>query len=1142
MDLQALLTLYRRDARTMQIAQIATSVEANTRIYLNGLVGSQSALVAVATWLEARQTHLFVLENKETAAYFQNDLTQLLEQHKDALFFPDSFKKPGFFEEVNRSNVLLRTETISRLVHSYTTGELIVTYPEALFEKVVNTKALDQNTLHIEVNLTLDTGFMTEFLSGYGFEYQDFVAEPGQFSIRGGIIDVFSYGNDLPYRIELFGNEVESIRVFDPLTQLSVKKIAKVTIIPNIQTQFNTSDKVSLFQILPPNTIVWIKSIESLLHTADSCQQRLPQTLEKLPPKTSQYADEHHPLYQPEPLEAFNKPNDLLSHIMDFSIIEFGTQPYFTNTKNNVSNTTSTIIDYPATPQPSFNKNFELLIANLKANHKKNIVNVLFAGTPRQVNRFNAIFDDLKTKVPYYPLVQALTEGFTDQLLGVACYTDHQIFNRYYKYQIKQGYSKDKAMSVRMLRDLQPRDYVTHIDHGIGIYAGLVKLEINGQTQEVIKIFYKDNDVLYVNINSLHKVSKYIGKEGQQPKINRIGSDAWATLKRKAKTQIKDIAADLIKLYAARKATKGFAFNPDTYLQTELEASFIYEDTPDQIKATAEVKADMENQVPMDRLVCGDVGFGKTEIAIRAAAKAIADSKQVAVLAPTTILTSQHYQTFADRLKDFPCKVGLLNRFRTAKERTETLKQTAEGKIDILIGTHALLSETVKFKDLGLLIIDEEQKFGVAAKEKLRNRKVNVDTLTLTATPIPRTLQFSLMAARDLTVIATPPPNRQPVQTELTNFDDDRIRDAINYEVGRAGQVFFVHNRVKDLPSLAETIKRLCPDIDVGIAHGQMEGKDLENHMMKFIKGGYDVLVSTNIVEAGLDVPNANTIFISNAHQFGLSDLHQLRGRVGRSNRKAFCYLMTPGFYGLPDDARRRLKAIEQFSELGSGFDIAMRDLDIRGAGNLLGAEQSGFIADIGFDMYQKILAEAISELKETDFIDLFQKETIAKRDFVRDCQIDTDIEMLIPDEYISNINERLLLYTELDNIKDENSLQKFADSLRDRFGPIAKPVVELFEGVRLRWLAKKLGFERISLKLHKLRCYFVENQQSAYYASEVFGGLLNYAQQSAGKVHFKETNKHFMVVIDEVRTMKQAHEFLQDMDKFVLQNTNTEI
>jgi len=710
------------------------------------------------------------------------------------------------------------------------------------------------------------------------------------------------------------------------------------------------------------------------------------------------------------------------------------------------------------------------------------------------------------------------------------CYTDHQIFQRYHKYKVKQAYSKGKALTIRMLRELQPGDYVTHIDHGVGLYSGLQKIDVNGNMQEAIRILYKDSDVLYVNINSLHKISKYTGKEGTVPRVNKLGSDAWTKLKNKTKKQVKDIASDLIKLYAKRKASQGFAHTPDSYMQTELEASFFYEDTPDQSKATVDIKRDMESPAPMDRLICGDVGFGKTELGIRAAFKTVADNKQAAVLVPTTILAFQHYQTFKERLKDFPCTVDYINRFKSAKEKKETLKKLEEGKIDIIIGTHGILGKDVKFKDLGILIIDEEQKFGVTAKEKLRTLKANVDTLTLTATPIPRTLQFSLMNARDLSIINTPPPNRQPVHTEVMVFDEYAIRDALYYETERGGQVYFIHNRVGSLPDMVALLRNLCPDLSIGMAHGQMEGHKLEEALFKFIEKEYDVLCCTNIVESGVDIANANTIIINNAHQFGLSDLHQLRGRVGRSNKKAFCYLMAPPMSTLPDDSRKRLQTLEQFNELGSGFQIAMRDLDIRGAGNLLGGEQSGFIAEIGFEMYQKILEEAIRELKTTDFKEVFSEELARKKDFVSDCTIDTDLEILIPDSYVESITERLSLYTKLDDIDNEPELEEFAAELKDRFGPMPRQVEELFTTLRSRKIAKELGFEKLILKNRQMRLYFINYPESPYFESETFNNILEYIKKRASNARLKQVGKNFMLVVENIGSMGDVLWFLQGM------------
>jgi transcription-repair coupling factor (superfamily II helicase) len=814
-------------------------------------------------------------------------------------------------------------------------------------------------------------------------------------------------------------------------------------------------------------------------------------------------------------------------------IIEFGFSSWFTGGgEENAGNPNKSVIEFHTKEQPAFNRQFDLLIKDLKNWESKKYSLFLFADNPKQLERLHTIFADLNAEIQFTPIPASIHEGFIDDDTKVICYTDHQIFQRYHKYKIRQAYNKNKAITLRTLRDLQPGDYVTHIDHGLGVYSGLQKLEVNGRLQEAVRIIYKDNDILYVNINSLHKISKYTGKEGSVPKINKIGSDVWNKLKEKTKTKVKEIAFDLIKLYAQRKSQHGFASAPDNYMQTELEASFIYEDTPDQSKATADVKKDMESASPMDRLVCGDVGFGKTEVAIRAAFKSCCDGKQAAILVPTTILAFQHFKTFSERLKDFPVTVDYVNRFKSAKEKRETLKRLEEGKIDIIIGTHSLLGKEVKFKNLGLMVIDEEQKFGVAAKEKLKTIRTNVDCLTLTATPIPRTLQFSLMGARDLSIINTAPPNRQPIQTEVQVFNQDNIRDSIYYEIERGGQVFFIHNRVSGLAEMAGLIQALCPDISIGYAHGQLEGHELEERILDFIDRKYDVLVCTNIVESGVDIPNVNTIIVNNAHQFGLSDLHQLRGRVGRSNKKAFCYLLAPPLSTLPNDSRKRLQTLEQHSELGSGFQIAMRDLDIRGAGNMLGGEQSGFMAEIGFEMYQKILDEAIKELKRTEFRNLFKEEIDRQEDFVQDCTIDTDLEILIPDKYVESIAERLSLYTRLDNSDNEEELQSFHKEMIDRFGPIPSQVEDLFTTVRCRKVAVELGFEKMVLKDDTLRCYFINKPDSPYFESDIFHSILKYIQTQTNKARLKQTGKNFLLIVEDVQSMESLHKFLQQMHR----------
>lgn len=1118
MSLDALLGLYRNDPRVKLIAEkIQQSPPAN--LHLRGAVCSSDAFIAAAVYSKVALTHLFIYPDKEEAAYFQNNLSSLLEGKK-ILFFPDSFKRPGKFEEVNNNNILLRTETVNRLSAGAASGELVVTYPEALFEKVVSRTALREHIIEISAGNTMDADFVIRLLAEHGFVRADFVYEPGQFSVRGGIIDVFSFGNELPYRVELFGDEVESIRIFDPASQLSERRLSKVTIIPNIQSQFTVEQKTSFFDTLPPHTVVWIKDLPFTLEVLGECFDNAVALYEAVTGGGKVELDEENRFFAAEPAKTFESAKNVAEHLTRFPCIETGAGSLLKGET----------ISFNIKPQPVFNKNFRLLLENLRQNQRQHITNFLFSENPKQLKRFNHIFEDMHEEVQLFPIVKSIHQGFIDLDLQVACYTDHQIFERYHKYNIREGFSKSRGLLLRTLRELKPGDYVTHIDHGVGVFSGLEKIEVNGHTQEAVRLIYRDNDLLYVSIGSLHKIAKYVGKEGTPPRLNKLGTDTWEQLKRKTKKHIKDIAEQLIHLYARRKAQKGFAFSKDTYLQTELEASFMYEDTPDQIQATKDFKVDMEADHPMDRLVCGDVGFGKTEIAIRAAFKAAADGKQTAVLAPTTILTLQHYKTFSDRLKDFPCKIDYISRFKTAAQHKDTLRRLARGEIDIIIGTHALLGKNVKFRDLGLLIVDEEQKFGVSAKERLRELKVNVDTLTLTATPIPRTLQFSLMGARDLSIINTPPPNRQPIQTELHVYNDTVLRDAIYFEVYRGGQVFFIHNRVKDIYEVAGMLQKLCPDVDFGVAHGQMKGHQLEEAMMKFINRQTDVLVCTNIVESGLDIPNANTMIINNAHWFGLSDLHQLRGRVGRSNKKAFCYLFTPPLSTLPDDARKRLKTIEEFSDLGSGFNIAMRDMDIRGAGNLLGAEQTGFIADIGYETYHKILDETIRELKETEFKELYKEELEKKQDFVRECQVDTDAEMLIPDEYVRNINERLNLYTELSNAKDEVTLAKFADSLRDRFGPVPPEVEELLHAVRLGWLGRELGFEKIVIRNNQMRTYFPENKESFYYQSEMFVNILKYVQTYQAKCRVKQTQKALLLIFEGISTMEQAKVKLGDM------------
>jgi transcription-repair coupling factor (superfamily II helicase) len=1088
------------------------------RVHLQNLVGAQEAFVLTALSRKTKSSVCLVCNDKESAAYAYSSIRGIMGESR-TLFFPDSFRRPRQYEEIDQNNVLTRTEAINKASLTADQAFFMVTYPEALFERVVSGKELQKSRIDVHVGEDLDVDTTIEVLTQFGFVRTDFVYEPGQFSIRGEIIDIFSFGNEWPYRIELFDEEVESIRIFNPLDQLSIQKISRVSLVPDINQRFSAEDKVPVFDLFDENVQIVIQDLDHLLDTLMICFEKVSEFLKYL--KTDEKAD----LIELLSERAFVYPNE----VMDF----IGKRSYAVRTRpQDKAMAPGYTVDFDGKPQPSFNRNFALLIQHMKEQQENGVTPYLFATNAKQLERFYSIFKDLDADVHFLPVLDDIHEGFMDDHVKVACYTDHQIFERFHRYNLKRGFSRQQALNLRMLRELQPGDFVTHIDHGVGKYSGLEKIDINGHIQESVRLLYKNNDILYVSINSLHKISKFVGKDGKQPVLNKLGSDTWKKLKAKTKKKVKDIAKELIKLYAQRKATVGHAFPPDGYLQHELEASFIYEDTPDQYKATQEVKSDMENQNPMDRLICGDVGFGKTEVAIRAAFKAVCDGKQVAVLVPTTILALQHHKTFTSRLEDFPVTVDYVNRFRTTAEKNELYKNLKEGKVDIVIGTHAILNKKVEFKDLGLLIIDEEQKFGVAAKEKLRRFKVNVDTLTLTATPIPRTLQFSLMAARDMSIIRTPPPNRQPIHTERRVFSEDVVKESIYYEIHRGGQVFFVHNRVASLGEMAAMLQRMCPDVRFSIAHGQMEAKKLEAALMAFIKGETDVLVCTNIIETGLDIPNANTIIINNAHHYGLSDLHQLRGRVGRSNTKAYCYLFTPPLSVLSTDARKRLRTVEEFSDLGGGFEIAMRDLDIRGAGNLLGGEQSGFISDIGYDTYQKILEEAIMELKETEFKEVFKEELEKERDYVRDVVVETDVEMLIPDSYVSNIQERLNLYTELDNINDIEELEAYKRKLKDRFGPIPKQVHELFEGLILRWVSRRLGFERVSIKKGKLRCYFIANAQSMFFESVLFKNILAWMGTGGADKGYtlKQSSNYLILIKEDVYSLSQAERLLSEI------------
>jgi transcription-repair coupling factor (superfamily II helicase) len=1134
MSFGELLNKYESSSSLFQLADklsYAPNESGGQKIFLKNLRGSSSQFVAASIFLHpscSQMNHVFICNDEEDAAYFHNTIENLT-QALNIQYFPSSFKNRKNFSLLNPSHVMLRTEALSKF--SSGTGVRVgalVTYPEALFEKVVVSRAISSNIIHIKTGDELALDDLYARLVNYGFERTDFVYEPGQFAVRGGILDIYSFGNEKPYRVELFGNDVDSIRIIDPETQLSERRLLQVSIIPNVDLQFDNEEKVSLLEFLPENTVIWIQDEELVRERLLTSEEDLGLFLNSydLKAKTKESEQEDKMFKKEINLNEFTSASDFFLQLHQKHAVYFG---------HAVPANSQYEIEFHTKEQPAFNRQFELLMKDLKSWEARGFELNLFAENPKQLERLYTIFQDLKEEIHFNPIATSIHEGFIDEDLKIVCYTDHQIFQRYHKYKVKQAYNKNKALTLRALRELQPGDFVTHIDHGVGVYSGLQKMEINGKLQEAVRIIYKDSDILYVNINSLHKIAKYTGKEGTIPKINKLGSDVWNRLKEKTKTRVKEIAFDLIKLYAQRKAQEGFQHAPDNYMQTELEASFIYEDTPDQSKATADVKKDMESPSPMDRLVCGDVGFGKTEIAVRAAFKTVLDGKQAAILVPTTILAFQHFKTFSERLKDFPVTVDYVNRFKSSKEKKDTYKKLEEGKVDIIVGTHAILGKDVKFKDLGLLIIDEEQKFGVAHKEKIKTLRTNVDALTLTATPIPRTLQFSLMGARDLSIINTPPPNRQPIQTEVRVYQEDFVRDAIYFETERGGQVFFIHNRIQGLAEMSAMIQGLCPDLSIGFAHGQMEGHELEERIMDFIDKKYDVLVCTNIVESGVDIPNVNTIIVNNAHQFGLSDLHQLRGRVGRSNKKAFCYLLAPPISTLPTDSRKRLQTLEQHSELGSGFQIAMRDLDIRGSGNMLGGEQSGFMAEIGFEMYQKILDEAIRELKRTQFKELFKEEISRQDDFVQDCTIDTDLEILIPDDYVESIAERLSLYSRLDNCETEEELVAMEQEMVDRFGPLPPQVQELFITVRSRKLAVELGFERMILKNDALKCYFVNKPDSPYFESETFNAILQYLQTGTNKARLKQVGKLFMIVVEPVHDMQDVYGFLQRMHTQVI-------
>jgi len=1084
------------------------------KLKLNNLYGSAFSVYLANLAQELKSPQLIIVNDREEALYLQNDLAALFDK-ESSLIFPTSYKKPYQYEEIDNANIRERTEVLKFINDNPQKGYFVISYPEALIEKVVNQKSLVKNTFGVKVGDTLDLDFVTELLIEYGFQKTDFVYEAGDFSIRGGILDVFSFSNELPFRIELFGNEVDSIRTFEPDSQLSVDKKTAISIIPDVQTKLKEEKRESFFEYIKENTCVWVKDFAF-------CKEVFETSFDKI---QLHYADlkaragAKNLITDPEVL--FENHESFEAKVQRFSIIEFGIKQYFEKSKK---------IDFQTESQPSYNKQFNLLSEDLHQKYFADYSIIISTESIQLSNKLEDVLEQHDKDIKFQFLNVSLYGGFIDHQEKIVVYTDHQIFDRYHRFKEKERFSKKKVITLNELKNLNPGDFVTHIDYGVARFAGLVKQESGGIEQECIRLVFKDDDVLYINVHSLHKISKHSSKDGEIPKMSKLGSPEWENKKSKVKKRVKELAFDLISLYAKRKEAIGFQFSPDSYLQAELETSFLYEDTPDQYKATEDVKRDMEMPCPMDRLVCGDVGFGKTEVAIRAAFKAVTDSKQVAVMVPTTILALQHYNSFRKRLKNLPCKVDFLNRFRTTKEITQVLKDLKEGKIDILIGTHKLVGKDVEFKDLGLLIIDEEQKFGVAVKDKLKSIKNNIDVLTLTATPIPRTLQFSLMGARDLSIISTPPPNRRPVTTEVHGFDDALIRDAISTELKRNGQVFFVHNRIASIEEIANRILRLVPDARIAIAHGQMDGKQLEKMMLKFIEHEYDVLVSTNIIESGLDIPNANTIIINNANMYGLSDLHQMRGRVGRSNKKAYCYLITQNLAGLTADARKKLSTLEEFSDLGDGFKVAMKDLDLRGSGDLLGGEQSGFINDIGMDAYQKIMEEAVEELKDSEFKALFNKGIDLNSIRKTDCNIETDLSLFIPEYFVENISERLRLYNQLDGTKNEVELQKFIDSIHDRFGKMPNEMLQLIETVRLRWEAERLGFEKLKINAKTMKGFVSIKNNDHYFQSEIFGKVLNFVKINQKLCSLKEVNNNMILTFTHIPTIKKATEVLQQI------------
>ena len=1078
------------------------------RLALSGLEGSAIAF-ALSNLLSTGKHSIIVANNSDEAGYLYHDLVQIVGEQKCA-FFPSGYKRNIKYGQIDAPAGIMRTDVLNRLKQR--DAVLVVTYPEAIAEKVIQEKILQDNTLHITCNETVDITVAAEMLRDYGFARVDYVYEPGQYAVRGSILDVFSYSNEYPFRIDFFGDDVESIRTFDVESQLSRDKLDEVYIIPNVCNRVENG--ISILEFIDGKTLF---AFHDLSHTILRIKSLAEETL-AVQALVTEDVD----------VNAMSKivdSDDFTRSLLSFRRVEYG---------KHTLDTPQASIQYNCSLQGVYHKNFDLLSEALTKLQQEGYRLYITSDNEKQTDRLRDIFSDRGDNISFVPVLHTIHDGFVDNELKVCCFTDHQIFDRFHKYSLKSDRARTgkMALSLRELKQIEVGDYLVHIDHGIGQFGGLTHTEIAGKRQEAIKVIYKNGDLIYVSIHSLHKLSKYRSKEGEAPKLNRLGTGAWERMKERTKSKMKDIARDLIKLYAARREEKGHAFSPDNFMQQELEASFIYEDTPDQMKATQDVKNDMENARPMDRLICGDVGFGKTEVAIRAAFKAACDNKQVAVLVPTTVLAFQHYQTFRDRLRDFPVKVEYLSRARKPKEVRAILQELKEGKIDIIIGTHRIIGKDIEFKDLGLLIIDEEQRFGVAVKEKLKQMKVNVDTLTMSATPIPRTLQFSLMGARDLSAITTPPANRYPIMTEVHTFNDEIIREAINFEMSRNGQVFFINNNIEQLATLHHLITRLVPDVRIAIGHGRMSPEELEQTILGFVNYDYDVLLATTIIESGVDMPNTNTIIINNAHKFGLSELHQLRGRVGRSNRKAFCYLLTPSKYTFTEEARRRLQAIESFSDLGSGIHIAMQDLDIRGAGNLLGAEQSGFIADLGFETYQKILQEAVEELKTQEFSELYydDKNNDMPEEFVSECQFESDLDLMLPAEYVPQESERIILYRELDNLNKERDVAAFCERLRDRFGNIPTETLELVQVVNLRRIARSLGFEKVSLKQGKMYLYFVGDEHKAYYQSAAFGRVLNYLQHNARRCKLREVKNRRSMVIENITTVLDAVKLLNEM------------